>query len=167
MNNCIGVLYVGLDAYVNEKFTLFPGQAVIVDKGLGHKLVETFPDWFELFDGAEEILNEGIVGLNTPYNYMNQGADFENAIKEDEELSEDDSDGTDVQHSEVTETSESEETEPAKIEATEDELAEAEVAEPQNPEEQALEDAVNDHVAELETDAVLKALAEKPIGTNN
>lgn len=137
MANNIGLLYVGNEAYVNDKFTVFPGQAIIVTDDLGSRLLNDFPNWFESFDeGVNEIID--LVGMNTPYNYLNQLEEFEDKDSLDEdaaqEMWDNDSDPN--------------------TDAPED-------AVPMTDEEKALDAAVDELVDERVTDAVMAALQNK------
>jgi hypothetical protein len=141
----IGLAYVGTGAYVNEKFTLNPGQAVIVPDSIGCRLLADFPEWFEQFDGVEDILALGTVKLMEPYNYHNQAAAFEETEDDEDSLPpptwDDDTDGAD--HTEEA---------PADLD---------EEVEPQTNEEVALEAAVEELVDARITAAVMEKLSEK------
>lgn len=144
----IGLTYVGNGAYVNEKFTLSPGQSIILTDELGQRLLADFPEWFEEFDGVDEILALGTVQMMEPYNHYNQLAAFEENETEDENADQhstwdDDHDGTEVAHKEGEGEGEGEEVTPT------------------SPEEAALEGAVNELVDEAVTAAVIEKLAEK------
>lgn len=145
----IGLTYVGDGAYVNEKFTLYPGQSIILTDELGLRLLEDFPGWFEQFDGVDEILALGTVAMMEPYNHYNQLEAFSEEATEETETEqhpnwEDDQDDTDAPSGEEV-----------------NEAEEAEEAEPSSPEEVALDNAVNELVDEAVTAAVIEKLTEK------
>jgi hypothetical protein len=147
----IGLTYVGNEAYVNEKFTLHPGQSIIVPDELGTRLLGDFPGWFETFDGVDEILTLGTVGLMDPYNHLNQNEAFEDPDGDTDEApatwEDDDADGTDA--------------DPEAEPKAEDENEPEAEAEPMTDEEKALDAAVTELVDEKITEAVIEKLGKK------
>lgn len=155
----IGLTYVGNGAYVNEKFTLNPGQSIILTDELGQRLLADFPEWFEEFDGVDDILALGTVQMMEPYNHYNQLAAFEEPETEDEDVSQH-SAWDDDHDSATAETPETEGGNEEEVETVK-EPEEAEGAEPSSPEEVALDNAVNEFVDEAVTAAVIEKLTEK------